>query len=162
MSDGRAPWLPDDYVHPEHVELATGHHIRPIRESDTDIDYPAVMDSRERLWSIFGPMWGWPPADLTYEDDQQELARHEREIRDHISFNYAVLDEAESRLLGCIYVDPCEAGDDADAEVSWWLVDEETGGPLDAALAEFVPRWLSEAWPFTRTRCTARNGPPTS
>jgi hypothetical protein len=55
-------WLPEDFVHPEHVELPTGHHLRPIRESDVDIDYPAVMGSRETLWARFGGMWGWPPT----------------------------------------------------------------------------------------------------
>ena len=60
-------WLAEDFVHPERVELPTGHHLRPIRESDVDIDYPAVMGSRERLWARFGGMCGWPPAGMTYE-----------------------------------------------------------------------------------------------
>jgi hypothetical protein len=45
-------WLPEGFEHPERVELPTGHHLRPIREADVDIDYPAVMGSRERLWSM--------------------------------------------------------------------------------------------------------------
>jgi hypothetical protein len=54
-------WLPDDLVHPVHVPLPGGaYHLRPIRESDAVLGYPAVMGSRERLWSIFGPAWGWP------------------------------------------------------------------------------------------------------
>jgi hypothetical protein len=73
-------WLAEDFVHPERVELPTGHHLRPIRESDVDIDYPAVMGSRERLWARFGGMWGWPPAGMTYEADRKDLARHEAEI----------------------------------------------------------------------------------
>ncbi|MDQ1465747.1 MAG: hypothetical protein QOH10_162, partial [Actinomycetota bacterium] len=31
-------WLPPDFVHPERVALPTGHHVRPIRESDVSID----------------------------------------------------------------------------------------------------------------------------
>jgi hypothetical protein len=53
-------WLPGDFVHPTRAELSTGHHLRPIRTTDVDLDYPAVMGSRERLWSIFGRAWGWP------------------------------------------------------------------------------------------------------
>jgi hypothetical protein len=83
-------WLPEDFVHPEQVELPTGHHLRPIRESDVDIDYPAVMGSRESLWARFGGMWGWPPENMTYEADRQDLARHEAEISAHVTFNYAV------------------------------------------------------------------------
>jgi hypothetical protein len=50
------------------------------------------MGSRERLWARFGGMWGWPPADLTYQGDRKHLARHEAEIAVHVTLNYAVLD----------------------------------------------------------------------
>ena len=100
------PWLVDDFCYPERVDLPTGHHLRPIRESDVDIDYPAVMTSRERLWARYGAMWGWPQADMTYDFDREDLARHEREIAAHVTFNYAVLDEYETELFGCVYIDP--------------------------------------------------------
>ena len=148
MSGQAESWLPLDFVHPERVELSTGEHLRPIREADVEIDYPAVMQSRDRLWSIFGEPWGWPPATMSMEQDRADLARHEREIRDHQSFNYAVLDAAESRLLGCVYVDPPERTG-ADADITWWVVDEALDGPLDATLLEFVPKWIADAWPFT-------------
>ena len=48
--------------HPRRVELPTGHHLRPIHPDDVDLDMPAVMGSRDRLWSIYGEAWGWPPA----------------------------------------------------------------------------------------------------
>jgi hypothetical protein len=36
-------WLPDDFVHPVRVPVpGIGIHLRPIRETDTAIDYPAV------------------------------------------------------------------------------------------------------------------------
>jgi hypothetical protein len=144
------PWLADDFVHPERLDLPTGHHLRPIRESDTDIDYPAVMGSRERLWARFGEIWGWPPADMTYEADRKDLARHEAEIAAHESFNYAVLDAGETELLGCVYIDPPDdqmpAGTDALA--AWWVVDREAGGELERAMNELLPRWLAERWGF--------------
>jgi hypothetical protein len=73
-------WLPDGFSHPQRLDLLTGHHLRPIREADVDIDYSAVMGSRERLWAKYGAAWGWPPADMSYEADREDLARHEREI----------------------------------------------------------------------------------
>jgi hypothetical protein len=144
------PWLTDNFVHPEQVELPTGHHLRPIRESDVDIDYPAVMGSRERLWAKYGGMWGWPPADMTYEADRKDLARHEAEIAADVTFNYAVLDRDETQLLGCIYIDPPgeRAPASADALVSWWVIDSEVGGDLERCLNTFVPRWLTERWGF--------------
>jgi RimJ/RimL family protein N-acetyltransferase len=143
-------WPPDSFVHPERVDLATGHHLRPIREADVDIDYPAVMGSRERLWAKYGEAWGWPPADMSYEADRKDLARHEQETAAHEAFNYAILDEDESELLGCIYVDPPDhrSPPGTEAVVSWWVVDREAGGGLEATLDRFVPSWLTEAWGF--------------
>ena len=60
------------------------------------------------------------------------------------------LDADETELLGCVYIDP--PGDDTpagtDAITSWWVTDAHTGGALDSALAEFVPRWLADVWGF--------------
>ena len=39
-------WLPDEFDHPRREDLPTGHHLRPMDERDTEIDYPAVMGSR--------------------------------------------------------------------------------------------------------------------
>ena len=144
-------WLPDDFEHPERVDLPTGHHLRPIREADVDIDYPAVMGSRERLWAKYGEAWGWPPATMSHEADRADLAHHEAEIAAHEAFNYAVLDEGETELLGCVYIDPPDARSPkgADAVVSWWVVDQHHGGELERALDELVPRWLADTWRFT-------------
>jgi hypothetical protein len=141
-------WLPDNFTHPERVELGTGHHLRPIRESDVEIDYPAVMGSRERLWAKYGEAWGWPPATMTYEEDREDLAHHEVEIAAHETFNYAILDDAETELLGCVYIDPPAPGTPpgTDAVVSWWVVDRMVDSDLDRALADFVPRWMDEVW----------------
>lgn len=149
-------WLPDDYAHPVHVPLPDGaHHLRPIREADTPLDYPAVMGSQERLWTIFGPAWKWPRATMTYEEDRVDLRRHEEEIAAHQSFNYALLDDAETVLLGCVYIDPPER-QGADAEVSWWVVDDLVGSEVERTFDAFVPEWIAGAWPFTRPRYLGR------
>ena len=144
-------WLPATFDHPLRADLPTGHHLRPIRASDVDLDMPAVMGSQARLWSIFGPAWGWPPATMTYEQDCADLARHEAEAERHESFNYALFDAAETALLGCVYIDPTEKVG-ADADISWWVVDGLVGTEVDVALNAFVPRWIGEAWPFAAPR----------
>ena len=102
-------------------------------------------------------MAAWlPPESLTFAADRADLARHEREARDHKSFNYAMFDAAETQLLGCIYIDPAERVG-ADADISWWVTDAEVGGPLDTTLAEFVPRWIADDWPFTTPRFIGRD-----
>lgn len=145
-------WLPDGFCHPRHVALERGHHLRPIRAADVDIDYPAVMGSRERLWVKYGAAWGWPPATMTVEQDRDDLARHEAEIAAQEAFNYAVLDADERELLGCVYIDPPPGAvpSDTDAVVSWWVVDHAVGSDLERALDRFVPRWLREVWRFER------------
>lgn len=149
-------WLPDDFVHPVLVPLpGGGHHLRPIRETDTPLDYPAVMGSRERLWTIYGPAWGWPAATMTYEADQADLLRHEKEIAAHQSFNYALFDAAETALLGCVYIDPPERAG-ADGEISWWVVDELVGSKVEQALDALVPQWIAADWPFEQPRFLGR------
>ncbi|MGZ4166385.1 MAG: N-acetyltransferase [Solirubrobacteraceae bacterium] len=144
------PWLREGFATPQRVELATGHHLRPIRADDVAIDYPAVMGSRERLWARYGEAWGWPPATMTYEQDRDDLAHHEVEIAAGETFNYAVLDAGEAALYGCVYIDPPDDRSPArsDAVVSWWVLDDAVGTPLEAALAEFVPTWLAQTWGF--------------
>ena len=156
MTSTPGGWLPIDWQHPLQVDLSTGHHLRPIRASDVDLDLPAVLGSQKRLWSVYGKAWGWPPATMTYEQDREDLARHEAEIERHESFNYALFDEDETALLGCVYIDPPEKIG-ADAEISWWVIDELVAGPVESALDELVPRWIAEEWPFERPRYVGRD-----
>jgi hypothetical protein len=149
-------WLPADFAHPVRVEVGGGYHLRPIAAADADLDYPAVMGSQERLWSIFGDAWGWPPATMTYQQDLDDLARHEVEIAAHESFNYALFDDAETALFGCVYIDPPEKLG-ADAEISWWVVNEKVGAELEHALDALVPQWITAAWPFDRPRYLGRD-----
>ena len=150
-------WLPAGFVHPLRAELPTGQHLRPIRESDTAIDFPVVMANRERLWAVYGAAWGWPPESMTEEQDREDLARHERDIEAHESYNYALFDEGETELLGCVYIDPPEKAGNADAEVSWWVVERLAGTEVETALDAFVPRWLAVEWPLRRPRYVGRD-----
>jgi hypothetical protein len=149
-------WLPSDFVHPLRLDLPTGQHLRPIRADDVDLDLPAVLGSQERLWSIYGEAWGWPPATMTREQDLDDLVHHETEIEAHLSFNYALFDEAETELLGCVYIDPPQKVG-ADAEISWWVVDALAGGPVEAALDAAVPGWVAQDWPLERPRYVGRD-----
>lgn len=150
-------WLPGDFVHPVYVPVpGTSLHLRPITEADAAIDYPAVMGSRERLWGIFGPAWAWPKETMTYEQDRADLLRHEKEIAAHQSFNYALLDEREAAILGCVYVDPPERVG-SDGEVSWWVVNDLVGTDVERALDALVPRWIAADWPLRQPRYLGRD-----
>lgn len=150
------PWLPTSFVHPARVRVDSGHHLRPISAADVDLDMVAVMGSRERLWQIYGPAWGWPPASMTHEQDREDLARHAAEMETHESFNYALFDSEETALLGCVYIDPPEK-EGADAEISWWVVDAHVGTDLERKLDELVPRWIDTSWPLENPRYVGRD-----
>ena len=145
-------WLPIEFVAPERVDVGDDdHHLRPIHPDDTDLDMVAVMSSQERLWSIYGVAWGWPPTDMTAEADRDDLARHADEMTRNESFDYALFDRDETRLLGCVYIDPPERVG-ADAEISWWIVDELIGSQLDHRFGEVVTAWIADRWPLARPR----------
>lgn len=144
-------WLAQDFSAPERRDLPTGDHLRQIRASDIDIDYPTVLANQPYLWETFGGVWGWPPADLTREQDLADLERHVEEMDRNESFNYAIFDADETTLKGCVYIDPPEKPG-ADADVSWWVVEDERSGPLERALRREVPAWIEEAWQFEAPR----------
>lgn len=150
-------WLPATWRHPTRVQVTDTHHLRPIGPDDTELDMPAVMGSRERLWSIYGVAWGWPPEHMTAEQDREDLQYHADEAAKQSSFNYALLDADETELVGCVYVDPPEKVGEADAEISWWVRDEHVGSDLEAALDAFVPRWIAEDWPLEHPRYVGRD-----
>jgi len=101
-------------------------------------------------------MWGWPSPTMTHEQDREDLARHEAEIAAQQSFNYALLDDDETALFGCVYIDPPEKVG-ADAEISWWVLDATAGSELERALDSLVPRWIAADWPFERPRFIGRH-----
>ena len=139
------------WQHPTRVDLPTGHHLRPVRATDVDLHLRAVLGSQERLWALYGPLWGWPPADLTAELDREDLARQEDETRTGTSYGYALFDPGETELLGRLTIQPSRTRGGAD-DISWWVVDWLVGGPIEAALDAFVPRWIADEWPLARPR----------
>ncbi len=128
--------VPRDFVVPTLLETDR-FRIRPITIHDLVKDYDAVMTSKEHLRATLP--WGWPPDDLTLEQDLIDLGWHQKEFQLETSFDFAVMSLDERRLLGCVYVDPTEnAG--YDAEVALWVRADEVGTGLEAALEATVRR----------------------
>jgi hypothetical protein len=94
---------------------------------------------------------------MTAEQDRDDLQHHADEIERHESFNYALFDVDETVLLGCVYIDPPEKVGDADAEVSWWVVDSCVGTEVEAALDALVPQWIAQDWPLEHPRYVGRD-----
>lgn len=139
-------FLPRDFTVPERAE-GPGFHLRSITVHDLARDYDAVMSSRAHLWARFGDLWGWPAADLSITQDLVDLGWHQKEFQLRRSFNYAVMAPDESRLLGCVYIDPPDTPD-IDAEVWFWGRQDMLASGLEPQLDAFVRQWLAAAWPF--------------
>jgi hypothetical protein len=146
----RPVWVRPSFDYPARLDLPSGHHLRPIRAADAEIDLPAVMGARDRLFARYGEAWGWPPEQMSVEVDRADLAHHEAEMEAREGFNYAILDRDETVLLGCVYVYPSEA--EADADVSWWVVEEALGTELERELEKTLPSWLADTWGLASIR----------
>jgi RimJ/RimL family protein N-acetyltransferase len=126
-----------------------------VRSSDVDLHLLAVLESQERLWSIYGAAWRWPSPILTVEQDREQLTRREADADQHRSFTYALFDLGETELLGCVDIDP-DPGEVPVAAVSWWVVDWLVDSPIERALDHFVPAWIAADWPLSPCRGPVR------
>lgn len=147
------PFLPRDFEVPTLVQTAR-FRLRSITIHDVLKDFDAVMSSREHLWARFGEPWGWPAASLTIEQNLIDLGWHQKEFQLRSSFDYAVMSPDESRLLGCVYIDPPHLAD-TDADLWFWARQSELASGLEAELEAFILSWLRTDWPF---RTVSLNG----
>lgn len=150
-------FLPEGFVVPSGLDSAE-FRLRPITAHDAVEDHEAVMANRMHLWSLFGAGWRWPPADLTLEQDRIDLAWHEEQARLRRSFNYAIVEPGEGRLLGCFYIDP-PAKCGFDAQAYHWVRRDGVPPGLEDDVDASVRAWLKEAWPFPRVAFPGRDIP---
>lgn len=148
--------LPPRWRHPPRVEIATGHHLRPVTGSDVDLHLRAVLESRDRLWSIYGRTHRWPPRGLTVEQDRADLARRAADAEARRSFSYGLFDLGETELLGCVDIDP-GGSPGFNPTVSWWVVDWLVDSPVERALEAHLPAWVAEYWPSAAPSIRDRN-----
>src|SRR5919199_6814827 len=96
-------WYPDEAPVPS--ELRTEEFLlRPLRASDVELDYDAVIGSRELL--LVQSSGRWPAEGFSLADNLADLAEHEREHEARVAFTYTVLTPEAARCLGCIYIHP--------------------------------------------------------
>lgn len=129
--------------------------LRPIRASDAELDYEAVMESRDflRTWE----QSSWPEDDFTVEANREDMVKLERRHTDGESFTYTVMNPPETQCLGCVYFFPTDARmfsraqvsaiDDArwsdyEAVVYFWIRKSRLADGLDRRLLEALGPWL--------------------
>ena len=155
-------------LHPAAAAVPLGRRsdrvvLRPLRATDARTDYDAVMSSPAMLrrWS----QSDWPADDFTLAENLEDLRRHEREHEEGVAFTFTVLDPAESRCLGCVYLQPLRpeeaawrAGARHPARVAFWVRAGEIAGDLDRHLLNVLRDWLRESWSFDRVVFSASPG----
>ncbi|MFX0169775.1 MAG: GNAT family N-acetyltransferase [Candidatus Hodarchaeota archaeon] len=142
-------FYPEDAAVPN--ELRTEEfHIRPLRVSDAEIDYAAVMDSKSMLRMMSQSTW--PSDDFTLEMNRKDLERHEREHDERIAFTYTVLDPTERICLGCAYIHHLKEGPmkgDHVAQLRFWIRQPYLNQDFDRLLLKYLIDWFKNDWAFS-------------
>jgi hypothetical protein len=138
------PFVPSDFVVPERLETDE-FRLRMLTVHDVVKDFDAVMTSVDHCQSVW-PGGRWPEG-LTLEQNLIDLGWHQKEFQTRRSFAYTVVDPAESRVLGCVYVEPTRKRGH-DAEVYLWARQSELAGGLEDRLHAAIRAWIADAWPF--------------
>lgn len=118
--------------------------LRMLTVSDVVKDYDAVMSSQQHLNEIWGP--GWPEG-LTLEQNLIDLGWHQKEFQRRRSFAYTVVAPDESRVLGCVYINPTRK-EGYDAVVYLWARQSELASGMETELTAAVKGWIASDWPF--------------
>jgi hypothetical protein len=95
--------VPESFEVPEKLETPD-FTIRKLMYRDAKLDYEAVMSSIDTIRQTRGG--DWPEPTLSFEDDQIDLAWHQREFENGTSLAYTVMKPDETECLGCLYLYP--------------------------------------------------------
>ena len=135
--------------------------LRPIRVADAELDYEAVMESKEflRIWE----QSSWPEDSFTVEANREDLRKLERRHADEESFTYTIMSPTETRCLGCVYIFAMDAAmfsrsdisaidgarwSDYAAAVYFWIRLSRLADALDRAVLDALVPWLKDDWRF--------------
>ena len=135
--------------------------IRRLSETDVELDYAAVMESREilRTWE----QSTWPADDFTLAGNLKDLQRHEREHIGREAFTYTVMNRSQTECLGCIYIYPRTArwlaraeatpvGNKAwaayEAVIRFWIRQSRLAEGMDRQLLDCLRPWFVQEWDF--------------
>jgi hypothetical protein len=140
------PFVPPDFDVPAGLE--TGQfRLRILTVDDVEKDYEAVMESQEML--LKDTNGRWPREGFTLAENLADLERHQREHLERQAFTYTVVSLDESKVLGCVYLNP-DDDPEVDARIRMWVRQSEYERSLDPVLFETVRAWIESAWPFEK------------
>jgi hypothetical protein len=154
MAQSTNPFVPKEFKIPEKLETQE-FRLRMLTVNDAVKDYDAVMTSVQHLRSVW-PGGTWPPEGLTLEQDLIDLGWHQKEFQRRTSFAYTVVTPSESKVVGCVYINPTPKHG-YDAVVYFWARQSELDGGLESRLFSALKEWLAKEWPFKKVAFPGRD-----
>jgi RimJ/RimL family protein N-acetyltransferase len=140
--------------------MADQYLLRPLRTTDVELDYDAVMSSRAmlRAWS----QSSWPAEDFTLQGNLDDLERHQREHEAGEAYTFTVMNLDQTRCLGCVYINPLpqellNPGQGADQTKAWsgpaafvrfWVRRALQDDKFDLLLLRELVAWFQTEWPI--------------
>jgi SAM-dependent methyltransferase len=127
---------------------------RQLLATDNELDYTAWHNSIKHLTGVFGPSSTWPPEEMTLEENAIDLAWHQREHETNSSYAFTVKSPDNTRLLGCVYINPPRKLG-FDAEVFYWVTKDDFEAGLDDKLGDACAGGSPKIGPLKRSRSQA-------
>ncbi len=139
--------IPEGFIAPN-IEK-NDYRARKLSAKDVYLDYLAVMSSLKIIKKTRGGRW--PTKDLSFEDDLIDLCWHQREFENQTSFAYTVMNNDETKCLGCFYLYPIgfrtslnSENKEYNVDVSWWVIPEMYAAGFYKTLFNDVQLFLKE------------------
>jgi hypothetical protein len=153
------PFYPDDAPVP--AGLRTDEFVlRMLAATDVELDYDAVMASKDMLHLRSGG--SWPRDGFTLAENLADLQGHEADFHARRGFTYTIMNPEETQCLGCLYIYPlgvilhrigvetAEPEDERVAEASFWVRQERIADDLDKRVLAALLPWLRHDFAFSR------------
>ncbi len=155
------PFFPEDAPVP--AGLRTDEFVlRMLAATDVELDYDAVMASRNLLHLRSGG--SWPREGFTLAENLTDLQEHEADFHARRGFTYTIMNSDETQCLGCLYIYPLgvilrrTGVDEAEmakvkdevAEASFWVRQERIADNLDQRVLAALLLWLRRDFAFSR------------
>ena len=139
---------------PPRVYKTEGLQLAVLSPAFAEADFNAVSASAQNIRNVFGLQNDWPNANISFEENRIDLARHGDEFNRRVAFAYALLDPSGTQYLGCLYVMPIKSKLAVDyrkhkyqAQAFVWLSVLAPEHSVDHVVA-VLARWLRDDWPF--------------
>ena len=144
--------------------------FRPLRSTDVELDYDAVITSSLYLrdWS----QSAWPADGFTLEENLEDLQRHEQEHSESKAFTYTIVNPDETKCLGCIYINSLDPeiidlgicgnspSDSHGGSVRFWVRKSLIVTDAHRAVRDAIFKWLERGWYFDCFVCLVSQADP--